>query len=407
MRLIRRIRNRYLTTIVPVAILGIAALCSALTLTPSGDSHPYKPSSDIIDLYSAVDQSPFYVSQDGVNGAFNGEVQTAFSILDYPIEINPLAQPEPIRQNPSVVDPQMFRDELSTYQIELKSDESELVNIELASKAVNNRIIYPYQVFSFNDSVGERSEERGFRAGLMFSNGEVLLGTGGGVCLVSTALFNTAATAGFKIIERSRHSGPVRYAEPGLDSAVVYGTMDLKFKNDSVSPILIKSRVENGVLYVGLYGKKRPGFEVDITRCGYKEIPYTINEVEDPTIPEGTVQVESPARMGYEVTLVRVFKQDGKVTRTEILTHDTMPARNKVVLIPPKAQEAVPAEAQPKSSLVPFINQPNDTAIKNQSIDVKPDNSIPNDSIAKPQNSAPSSQPSAEEPVELKINVRD
>jgi hypothetical protein len=258
-----------------------------------------------------------------------------------------------------LVDKRFFHDELASYDIDLKSDPDEVTNIELAAYALNGTIVQPFDTFSFNSAVGERSEDRGFRPGLMFSNGDVISGTGGGICLVSTALYNCALDAGCKIIERTHHSGPVRYADPGLDSAVVYGTLDLKFKNDSLSPVMIRAKVEDGHLVVSLNGKKRPGYDVAIVKDAYKELPYKIFEKEDPTITDGELKVKTPARTGYEVTIIRVIKQDGKVTKREVISEDYMPARNKIVLIPPK-----PKEEQVDEPKTAHANEPVESKLK-------------------------------------------
>lgn len=255
-----------------------------------------------------------------------------FSILDSPYSIPFVRTMLSSRSG----DRNQFCDQLASYEIELRSDQSETENVERASKAINGVIVQPFDTFSFNSTVGERSEERGFQPGLMYSNGQVVLGLGGGVCLVSTALYNTVVNAGCKILERAHHSGPVRYAEPGLDAAVVYGLLDMRFKNDTGTPLLIKSVVENGKLRVSLLGKKRPGFAVEIVREGYKELPYKVIETADASLPEGMVDVETAARTGFEVTTVRLFKQDGKIVRREVLSSDVIPPRNKIVLVPAK-----------------------------------------------------------------------
>jgi len=236
-------------------------------------------------------------------------------------------------------DVRMFRDELSSYTIDLRPDVDETTNVELASQTIDGTVIRPYEVFSFNSAVGERSESRGFRPGLMFSKGEVVTGLGGGVCLVSTALYNCAVSAGCKIIERFPHSGPVRYAWPGLDAAVVYGLADMRFKNDTGLPVMIRSQVADGRLTVSLWGKRRPGFEVEVAQEAWRELPFKVTEAEDSSIPEGTVQVKVPGRAGFEVTVVRILKQHGKEIKREVLSHDRIPPRDKIVLIPPKPKE--------------------------------------------------------------------
>lgn len=242
----------------------------------------------------------------------------------------------------SLYDPTLFRDVLATHEIELKSNPDELANVEIAATAIDGRTVAPYDTFSFNDAVGERSEDRGFRPGLMFCSGQVITGIGGGVCIVSTALYNTVVNAGYQIIERSPHSGAVRYAAPGLDAAVVYGYMDLRFKNNTPYPLLIRSKAADGKLSINLYGRKQTGLAVELVRKDFKELPFKVFQKQDPTVPEGTVRVKTPAKPGFEVTLLRLFKLNGKEIRREVLCQDRIPPRNKVVLTPMKLIGSMP-----------------------------------------------------------------
>lgn len=336
---LHKLGRRYVAVLAPVVAVGPAVLC----LGWCGSWHDYTPSAVLPDVFANLTLEP---ADDGVQRVFvEAACAPTPAMFDYPFPGLPIRNVFASRSGPFTgsLDWRLFRDELAHHEIELKSGPDEMVNVEIAAKAIDGTVVRPFEIFSFNSTVGERSVERGFRPGLMFSNGEVVMGLGGGVCIVSTGLYNAVCKAGCKILDRAHHSGPVRYAEPGLDSAVVYGALDLSFKNDSISPIMIRCRVEGDKLVVSLRGRKRPGLEVEIVREGYTETPYKVIETEGPAVPEGTIKVEVPARAGYEVTIVRVFKQDGKVVEREVLSHDVMPARDKVVLIPPKPKDEAPA----------------------------------------------------------------
>jgi len=244
---------------------------------------------------------------------------------------------QPWRGSYARYDARSFPDVIARHDIELTSDEDEIQNVRLAAEAVDGLILAPYETFSFNEVVGRRSEEKGYRPGLMFAQGQVVTGIGGGVCIVSTALYNAALRAGLKILERSPHSGWVRYAEPGFDAAVAAGSLDLKFKNDSDSPILIQAILDGKTLKVKFYGKRRPGCKIELVQEGYREIPYKVFEKPDESVPDGQIKVKVEARPGYEVTTVRLFKQDGKLIRREVVARSIVPPRHKVVLVPKQA----------------------------------------------------------------------
>lgn len=209
-------------------------------------------------------------------------------------------------------------------------------NVRLAADSINLAAVRPNETFSFNDTVGIRTEEKGYRPGLMYSSGEVVMGVGGGICIASTELYKAALESGMKIIERHPHSGPVSYADPGRDAAVSYGWADMRFKNNTGSLLLIRATVQDDELIVALYGKTKPGQTVEIASEDLAVIPYQVIEKEDVTIPEGQSTVQQKAHDGYAITTVRLIRQNGKLVSREIISHDTVPPRNKIVLVPPK-----------------------------------------------------------------------
>lgn len=128
-------------------------------------------------------------------------------------------------------------------------------NVTLASKKINGIILEPNAEFSFNQTVGERSISNGFKNAPVIYDGEFVEGVGGGVCQVSTTLYNAALLSGLEIIEYHPHSLKVAYVAPSFD-AMVSGTFaDLKFKNTSDSEVYILSKIENGRLFISVYGK--------------------------------------------------------------------------------------------------------------------------------------------------------
>jgi vancomycin resistance protein YoaR len=125
-------------------------------------------------------------------------------------------------------------------------------NIARASDSINNQIIQPGETFSYNEAVGPTSKRRGYKKGMIFIRGEKHEGYGGGVCQVSSTLYNAAANAGMTIVERHDHSRPVDYVETGNDAATSYGGVDLKFKNEKPFPVIIKSQVQEGRVSVSI-----------------------------------------------------------------------------------------------------------------------------------------------------------
>jgi vancomycin resistance protein YoaR len=123
-------------------------------------------------------------------------------------------------------------------------------NIKKASDKINSVVVKPGEVFSYNKTVGPTSRKNGYKLATIFIKGEKYEGYGGGVCQVSSTLYNAAANAGLEIIERHDHSRPVPYVEKGKEAATSYGGIDFKFKNNKPFPIKILSEVEDGTVSV-------------------------------------------------------------------------------------------------------------------------------------------------------------
>jgi len=204
---------------------------------------------------------------------------------------------------------------IASVRIDLGHEESQMVNVAACVLRMDGKVIQPGEVFSFNEVVGERTEERGFVAGPMYSGGAVVSGIGGGICVAAIAVYHAGLLADMEIIERHRHSGPVSFADPGLDAAVVFGQKDMRWRNKSNGPVTVAARIDGRYLVVALYGKHVPGREVRLVSEDYREIPPVY-------VPEG-----QELRSGYEVTIYREVRINGKIVRREEVNHDVMPAQ--------------------------------------------------------------------------------
>lgn len=127
-------------------------------------------------------------------------------------------------------------------------------NLQLAAHALDNQLIPPDQVFSFNNVVGERTEAAGYLPAFIFADCSVVLGDGGGVCQDSSTLFQAVRQAHLGIIEKHTHSLPVSYVLKGEDATVSYGTFDFRFRNDTRGYLLISARTGSNWLRVQLFG---------------------------------------------------------------------------------------------------------------------------------------------------------
>ncbi len=144
-----------------------------------------------------------------------------------------------------------FRDEIASRTFGLSYlSPTQVNNISIAANALNGYVLEPGQVFSFNRIVGPRTDSRGYRSARSYLGNESPATFGGGICLLSSGLYQDALIAGLKIEERLPHLRTISSVEPGLDATVWYGNADLKIRNTTAHPLQIKAEVREHNLYV-------------------------------------------------------------------------------------------------------------------------------------------------------------
>ncbi|HUT75061.1 MAG TPA: VanW family protein [Armatimonadota bacterium] len=215
-------------------------------------------------------------------------------------------------------------------------------NIALAAAAVDGYLLAPGAVFSYDEVVGPRTENQGYRTAPVIVAGKLVPGTGGGACQVSSTLYQVALRAGLATVKRSHHSHPVPYTPAGLDATVVQGVMDLKFRNSLQHPVVLWARVEGGRLICRALGHGPPP-RVELVRRVQQVEPPAARTIEDSTLAVGERKIEIPARPGLRVRLIRTITGDGgNVTD---VTSSYYAAQRGVIRAGPSAPEQPPAPA--------------------------------------------------------------
>ena len=158
-------------------------------------------------------------------------------------------------------------------------------NISLAAKAIDGTILMPGEEFSFNKVVGQTTLARGYKNAPVIVDGEFVEGVGGGVCQVSTTLFNSVLRAGMTVTSRRNHSLPVAYVPKGTDAAVA-STLDFKFKNTLNNPIYLQAFVENSKIYFRIYGSQADDKEVNISVKKLAERKYEMTRTVNGSIQD-------------------------------------------------------------------------------------------------------------------------
>ncbi|MGB9661192.1 MAG: VanW family protein [Moorellaceae bacterium] len=199
-------------------------------------------------------------------------------------------------------------------------EENRSHNIRLAAQALDGKWLEPGGELSFNQIVGPRTEERGYREALVIESMNFTPGVGGGVCQVSTTLYNAALHAGLTVIERQPHALRVDYAPPGLDATVAYGLIDLRLRNDTPYWYWIKAVVRDETLTFTFYGPQGAP-RIEITSEILEKIPPPQEIKPDPTLPAGKTFTEREGRWGYRVRVKRRWNLEERVWE-EIVSQD-------------------------------------------------------------------------------------
>ena len=212
------------------------------------------------------------------------------------------------------------KDELSSFSTDAGSGER-VQNLKTGVEKVNGTVLMPGEVFSMEEKTKPYTEENGYVLGGSYEGGRVVESYGGGICQVSTTLYNAVIYAELEIVERYPHSMLVDYVSPSRDAAIAEGLLDFKFKNNYDTPVYINGGIDDSnQLYFEIYGKdtREKGrtieFESEVLST---EEPGTTYE-EDSELPFGQIEAVSGAHTGTEAKLWKIIYQDGEqVSREE------------------------------------------------------------------------------------------
>ena len=215
-----------------------------------------------------------------------------------------------------------IRRRISTFTTEMgPSSSNRIHNVHLMAQFIDGTIIKPGESFSFNDRVGPRTAERGFREGQMIIGSLLLPAIGGGVCQTATTLFNNAFELGMPIQRRYNHSFYISHYPMGRDATVSWGGPDLVFRNDLRSGILIKASYTNETLTFSFYGSDPKRRVVSSTGPQVNWRAPQTTYAYDPYAPRGSVRtVAGSNQPGFDVTVTRKIWERGKLKRKDSFT---------------------------------------------------------------------------------------
>ena len=224
---------------------------------------------------------------------------------------------------------------------------SRLHNVALVAQLIDGALIAPGATFSFNGTTGERTAEKGFQEAPVIINGELQTGLGGGICQVSTTVFNAAYEAGLEIDERVNHALYISHYPLGRDATVNYPDQDLKFTNDTDHWLLLRTFVGSGSLTVNLYGtpqnRRVETVEQPLRIVGAPKI----KRIPDPTMEKGTSEVDEYGQPARATSVSRTVYDAGGAVLHEDTWYSTYRSEPKVVRVGTKPKPEPKAKPKP------------------------------------------------------------
>lgn len=227
-----------------------------------------------------------------------------------------------------------FPNKLSTYTTRYDGgDENRSTNLEIACEKINDKIILPGETFSYNKTLGARTTAAGYKTAKVYENGAVVDGIGGGICQISSTLYNAVLKANLEIVERRNHQFITSYVPEGRDATVAYGVTDFKFKNSRKYAIKIKATASNGVAKIDIYGiKENTEYQITFDTKTISTIPFTTKYTDDSTLPVGTEEIKQKGANGSVTETYIIKSLNGQVVSNTLLSKDTYSAMPRIIL---------------------------------------------------------------------------
>ena len=229
----------------------------------------------------------------------------------------------------------IFRDIISERTTDIAGTSNRLNNIVIAAEAVNGLILSPGDTFSFNETVGPRTSARGYLSAGAYVGGKTVQETGGGICQVSSTLYDCVLYADLEVVERRPHMFTVPYLPLGNDATIAWGAIDFKFKNDTDYPIKIETHIEGRKITVKLHGTKLDENYVEIKYVVLGTTAFTIEYEEDETIEPGKQKIDESGSNGCAVeTYKYIYDKDGNELSKTYIAKSSYRPHNRLILVP-------------------------------------------------------------------------
>lgn len=290
-----------------------------------------------VDAYFTTNPYSLYPSSNGIDFAISLDEAKKIILTymeEYTIPLKTIA--------PNITTNQLgneaFPDLLSSFSTSFSSSNSNRsTNIKLSASKINGCTLLPGESFSYNQVVGKRTAAAGFKEATAYLNGQVIQEYGGGICQVSSTLYNAVLYANLEITERSNHGFKPSYVKPGLDATVSWGGPDFKFKNNRNYPIRIVCDTSGKTLRIYIYGlKTEDDYTVKLEARYLSTVYATTTYKTDSSLASGESKVlESGSNGCKTATYKYLYDKNGTLVSSECISRDTYNPHNKVVAVSP------------------------------------------------------------------------
>ena len=243
--------------------------------------------------------------------------------------------------DPVITQPSVTKDTLAAgftmvaaYTTTTTKDSNRNTNIRLACEAINGTALMPGEIFSFNQATGQRTVEKGYKSAGAIAAGQSIEEVGGGICQVSSTIFNAVARANLEIVDRSPQAWPSSYVKKGEDATVNWPNLDFKFKNNTDYPVFLITYYEDRKMSAEIWGMSLgEGVSIDLESQVIRTMdpPTEIKYVYNSSLPYGTNKTTVKARTGYVVETYKVWYKNGEEFKREILHTSTYRAYQQTV----------------------------------------------------------------------------
>lgn len=283
---------------------------------------------DPFKIYKEEDGVDFAISVDEAKEKISSEDKTEYRI---PLKLTPA------KKTINDIGTEAFPYKISEFPTRYDATNiNRTQNLSLATGKINGTVLMPGETFSYNQVVGKRTIDAGYKDAKIYENGKVVDGLAGGICQVSSTLYNAVLLANLEIVERTNHSFTTSYVKAGRDATVVYGVKDFQFKNNRNYPIKIEGSVGSGILTFKIHGiKEETEYEVKIVPYTTGTIPYTTQTITDTSLQPGETVIEQSGHAGCKVTTYKQLWLNGTMVSNELLSNDTYNAMQTIIRVGP------------------------------------------------------------------------